>query len=54
MTLRYIGEPELIRAISSELVPASSVGVDNRTQIAVDRQTGLLPVLARPLPKAEN
>src|SRR5699024_9111835 len=45
VVLRDVGEPELIRAIGSELMTGSSVGVDNHAQVVVDGWSWTLAVL---------
>lgn len=40
-----VGQPQLIRSISSKLVPGPPVGIDNRAQIVVNGWAGFLPVL---------
>ena len=54
VVLGYVGEPQLIRAIGSELVAGSSVGVDNHAQVVMDGAPGRLPFLTRALPMTEN
>src|SRR5699024_11093969 len=49
MVLRNVGQPELIRSISSKLVPGPTVGLDNRAQIVVDRWPRLRPALGSAL-----
>src|SRR5699024_12200262 len=54
VVLGYVGEPQLIRAIGSELVAGSSVGVDNHAQGGMDGAPGRLPFLTRAWPMIEK
>jgi hypothetical protein len=49
--LRYIGQPQLIRPIGSELVTGVPISIDNHTQVVVDGRARLLTVLGPGLAK---
>jgi hypothetical protein len=49
--LRDVTEPQSVWSIGGELVPDPTLGIDDSTEVVVDRWTGLLAVLASRLPE---
>ena len=51
LVLGNVGEPELVRAVSGELMPRPPVLIDHSAKIVVDRGSGFLNITASFLPK---